>query len=1103
VSRAKRTTQPFVESSENRIGIGKLVELNGGTATVDYFRSPVDKEPIKEIVRTESLSRVLLPLETRVYYRNPATHVIEVGRVLDYQKHDELYLIRFPNSKSRLIASDDLQVRCRLPITEPTDHLASQVNETAFWHPARAEFVQHLLQQHQISLGLTALLSSSVEIVAHQASAIHRVLTDPFQRYLLADEVGLGKTIEAGVLIKQFALDEPHNHQTIVIVPDALIFQWRQELIHRFHLGRMLDNAIHVVSVRNRDSIAALTPSARMIVIDEAHHLSSWAWSNNADEKATFDLVKNATDRLDRRVLLLSATPVLHNERSFLAMLHLLDPHVYPLDSVDFFKERVRLRQEIAERMADLREDESNFFLGDTLEVLSGLLSEDNEFQELGRQLSALIGEGVDEHDPRRIRLIQSIRTHVSDMWRLHRRILRSRRTESTSVYLPGRGGVRIAVYNCDNEQALANAIDAWRLTLSSALFSASNAEKDRARELARKMAELAVCEPRHVLALATDRLNTGYSASVSSLPLCDGEVDSLRQIIRAAKDCDQLTKLHALLQLIGDGDNAVSYVIFANTVETADLIFEFLELRLSAGSVLRHSSTDQKWTQFKSVHRGYVLVCDRSAEEGLNLQKRGACAIHYDLPFSPNRIEQRMGRLDRFGVGMPVQSAVLVCGGSHIHKRWFELLDTALKVFNRSIASLQYVIEESMRRVWAEFLDAGADAFTDACDRLGGDDGVVSVEFKRVRAQDELDAYDIDQFTQELADDLESNDRKLSREAPRVFTNWAICNLRFRRTGEERSRDEVFTYEFTRRIDVGRRPYGTDTLMPVDDFRRLFRDSIDDVEVQLPIRFITVPFTFDRVAAQKRSCRLLRVGDPFVDAFETFTRWDDRGVSYAFWRFMPSYHSVDDPTVFFRFDYVVSPNPDPLYDLCNRYSGASCNALFRRSRAIMRPLFATIWLDADLELVKPNDERRKMLDPCYSKHRMLNWQDFNLNRDRWNVVATVYDMALWRDRCFAARERSEKILRELSRLPELSQKCVVAATRQGDEVQQQYRSRMAIARETITTSLESDLAFERAFLDAQIDSFRYPELRVDSVGAVFLSRKMPFFQQEDEEDDE
>lgn len=1098
-----QTKHPFVDSSENRLGIGKLMAIAGDMATVEYFRSPADEVAIREQVSSGSLVRKLLCPETRSYYRNPDTLYFEVGRVLDYQKEDECYLVRFPNSQSRLIASDDLQVRCRLPITEPTDHLASQVNETAFWHPARSEFVQHLLQQHQISRDLTALLSSSIEIVAHQASVIHRVLTDPFQRYLLADEVGLGKTIEAGVLIKQFTLDEPHNHQTIVIVPEPLIVQWRQEIIHRFHLGCLLDNSLHVVSMRDGVAVAASISSARMIVIDEAHHLSSWAWSTDSREKAIFDMVKNATAEIDRRVLLLSATPVLHNEQSFLAMLHLLDPQVYPLDSLDLFKERVRIRQEIAERMADLREDESNYFLSDTLDVLGDLLSEDDEFQKLRRQLAALIGEDVDENNQERIKLIQSIRSHVSDMWRLHRRILRSRRTESTSVYLPGRGGIKRVVYECDNERGLADAIDAWRLTLSSTLFDASAGKKNAARELARTMDELAVYDPVHVLELASERLDGRCPDSVSLLPLCEGEAESLGQIIRAARDCDQLAKLQHLLQLIGDGDSAVSHVVFATKPETADLIFDFLELKLPTGRALRHSTRELGWTQFKSDTRGYVLVCDQSAEEGLNLQKRGACAIHYDLPFSPNRIEQRLGRLDRFGSGMPIQSAALVCGGSRVQKQWFELLDSGLGVFNRSIASLQYVLDESMQRVWAEFLDSGADAFTETRERLSGDEGVVAGEFRRILAQDEIDAFDTDVITQGVADELEANDRQLSRVAPTAFKNWVIRNLRFRRTGEERNRDEVFTYEFTRRIDVGRRPRGRDTLMPADEFRRLFEDSIDDVEVELPTQFMTVPFSFDRVMAQRRSCRLLRVGDPFVDAFEAFTRWDDRGVSYAFWRYMPSYRSVETPDVYFRFDYVVSPNPQPLDDLCKRHLGASRNALLRRSRAIMQPMFGTIWLDADLELVTPSDERRKLLDIGFSKTRTTSWQDFNLNRDRWNAAAKIYDMSLWRDRCFAARERSEEVLRKESKLPEWSEKCVVKATRQGGEIQQQYRSRLAMANGEIKTSIESDLAFEAEFLDAQIDSFRYPEVRADSVGAVFLSNQMPFEEQDDEEEED
>ncbi|MCA9125639.1 MAG: DEAD/DEAH box helicase [Planctomycetales bacterium] len=1084
--RKGRTNHPFVESSENGCGIGKVISIDGETATVEYFRSPVDDEPVRRQVATHSLTRKLLHPETRAYYRNPETDSIEVGRVLHYQKDDDLYLVRFPNDQPRMLSSDEFEVRCRLPIAEPTDHLASQVNETAFWHSARSGFVRHLLEQHGTSGGLSALLSSSIEIVAHQASVIRRVLMDPFQRYLLADEVGLGKTIEAGVLIKQFTLDDPDDHGTIVIVPESLRVQWQQELTHRFHLGALIGKSIHIVPSHNENELQARLHDARMIVIDEAHHLSSWAWSSDLTEKAIFDRVASSTEDLQRRVLLLSATPVLHNEKSFLAMLHLLDPQVYPLDSLDTFKQRVQLRQEIAERMMDLREDESNFFLGDTLEVLGDLLTHDREFQTLREQLAKLIEEDVDEQDNNRIQLIRSIRTHVSDMWRLHRRILRSRRTDSTSAYLPGRGGSKRITYACDNEKGLAEAIERWRLNVSAFLFSAEDQEKKVASELARVMDELASCEPRQAFEMASTRLREGDSKAIGSLPLCVDEADALQRIIRAARDCDHAARLQKLYQLVGAGDEQVSYVVFASEPETADLIYEFLELRLPKDRVLRHSTTRFEWMQFKSEHRGYVLVCDRAAEEGLNLQKRGACAIHYDLPFSPNRIEQRMGRLDRFGSGMPVQSAVLVCEGSAVQKRWFDLVDGALGVFNRSIASLQYVIEDAMQDVLSGFLDSGADVFAEASERLGGDEGLVANELKRIRAQDAIDSFDTDALTQDFADELENSDRKLGQASSEVFGDWAIRNLRFRSTGEEKRSDDVFTYEFTRRVDHGvRRPFGRDTLIPADEFEREFADSIDKLPLEPPAVFTTVPLTFDRVTSQRRSCRLLRVGDPFVDAFERFTRWDDRGICYAFWRYAPEFQSDDDPAVFFKFDFVVSPAIGPLASLCNQHAGASLNAVLRRSHAIMQPRFTTMWLDADLKRVMSTDARMKWLKPVFSKHRTTIGEDFNLNRSRWDAASTLYDMSLWRDRCMAARERSEKLLREQSGLPKWSEECIEKATHQASQVQQQFRSRLAMASGQTRSSLEVELQFESGLLDAQAEPFLTLK-----VGRLFPSRK-------------
>ena len=68
-------------------------------------------------------------------------------------------------------------------------------------------------------MGMSALLSSAIELEAHQVEVIRRVLQDPIQRYLLADEVGLGKTVEAGVLIRQCFLDGGANTQVVWLPP--------------------------------------------------------------------------------------------------------------------------------------------------------------------------------------------------------------------------------------------------------------------------------------------------------------------------------------------------------------------------------------------------------------------------------------------------------------------------------------------------------------------------------------------------------------------------------------------------------------------------------------------------------------------------------------------------------------------------------------------------------------------------------------------------------------------------------------------------------------------------------------------------------------------
>ena len=77
--------------------------------------------------------------------------------------------------------------------------------------------------------GLAGLVSAAVEFVPHQAATVRRVLQDPLPRYLLADEVGLGKTIEAGAILRQWFLDTP-GLCALVLAPQSVVPQWRSEL---------------------------------------------------------------------------------------------------------------------------------------------------------------------------------------------------------------------------------------------------------------------------------------------------------------------------------------------------------------------------------------------------------------------------------------------------------------------------------------------------------------------------------------------------------------------------------------------------------------------------------------------------------------------------------------------------------------------------------------------------------------------------------------------------------------------------------------------------------------------------------------------------------
>ena len=191
--------------------VGKLVELSPDRALVRISHSAVDSE--EREYKPDRLDRAFLSPQTRVYVYDHTREKWSSGRVIDYNLADSpgglAYLIRFPGQDDKLIAERDLAVRCFAPTVEPTHALAEGGIESQFFHDRRLRALAATLAQRSASASVSGLVSGSLDLRLHQLQIVRRVIEDPIQRYLLADEVGLGKTIEAGSIIRQLLTDLP------------------------------------------------------------------------------------------------------------------------------------------------------------------------------------------------------------------------------------------------------------------------------------------------------------------------------------------------------------------------------------------------------------------------------------------------------------------------------------------------------------------------------------------------------------------------------------------------------------------------------------------------------------------------------------------------------------------------------------------------------------------------------------------------------------------------------------------------------------------------------------------------------------------------------
>jgi ATP-dependent helicase HepA len=1120
----------FVRSSANALGVGKLVALKGKKATIEYFDSPAERKRHREAVDLESVRGIVLDEQYRVHYLDPESDLWHPGRAL--VPVGQSYLVAFPNGRKEEISCEHLFVRWDNPIDEPTDLLAARVNETPFFHESRTGFVRALVEERAACAGMAGLLSSGIDLENHQIEVVRRVLQDPVQRYLLADEVGLGKTIEAGILIRQYALDKPRDHRILILAPPHLVEQWKNELRYKFHLAALLGDTIDVAGHDDRETVKDFPKSGGMLVIDEAHHIAALVSAPKSSEQHEHFMTIRKLALRAERLLLLSATPLLHNEQAFQAMLHFLDPVIYPLGDLRAFRKRVERWQHVAELFHVFAEGEAGSFLESTLGHLREMFKADERIANLGKELKPYLDDDVALDDPERTRLIRAIRAHISETYKLHRRLLRNRRgQERTEALLPGRVGLRLHDYDDPARAKIEKALDDWRTLIASKVFDPENEGPKQWAELHLLFVQLGMSDPPALDAAIAFRLGADRK-SIKTLGLSEAETELVKSAPKAHGEGPALTKLrtaisamksdarHAALfdhlrQLLEDpgaSGRPAKIVVFAALPVTADRIAAFLRPKLGP-SVERHATGLPEvsegvhgvgWQRFVVDPNCRVLICDRRAEDGLNLQGQRMILLHYDLPFAPNRIEQRMGRLDRYGVGMPVRSFAPAARQSSLFRAWAECLDLGFGVFEQSIASLQYLVDQEMAAIRRDLLMAGLPALSAATARLGGDGGSVRAELQRIQILDELDAIEVsEEHDQDFAERLklvELRQKDAWKDATHTFVTG---QLKFGDWGATGPNDPVRRYHFQRPKQ------GHQTLMPVSRLERKFTGVIDRLAPDW-MRPSIYPITFDRQTAQRR--RVLVdvfpekgpkqvvalpiavgwIGDSFIDALADYVRWDDRGLCFALWKFRPKLETKGTMLAF-RFDFLVEADIAPAQAILAKKADLTPEAIRRQADQLFPPIVQTIWLNDSVKPILDAKTLALVAEPYDKGHGGPHGRDYNINQERWAALNKSYPLKKWRVLCAKAREAAEKSLREQLQLKELTKQKAEQAARSAALRRAQQESRVAHLAPALRKAEREALKLDEAIAAAIEKGIRKPAIRLDAIGAVFISKKDPF----------
>ena len=409
--------QRWISETENNLGLGMITALDFRSVTLHF---PATDETRIYAVAQAPLTRIVLNKGEQLHHQTGWQ-----GEVLDVQEMNGLLFYLVKNAQGEDIIVNEKELSPIISFSQAKDRLFSSQIDRSEHFALRYQTLLH--QQAQFQSPLRGLRGNRAGLIPHQLHIAQEVGNRINPRVLLADEVGLGKTIEAGMILQNQLFAEKVQ-RVLIIVPETLQHQWLVEMLRRFNLHfslfdeeRCEDFAEQAINLFSTESLIicsldwlkahphrvqqAIEAEFDCLIVDEAHHL---AWSENAPS-AAYLLVEQLANAIPS-VLLLTATPEQLGLESHFARLRLLDPERF-YDYQVFLKEQENY-QPVADAVQSLLSekplsaDEKNHISDllnerDVEPLFKALACHNDEEKQAARQ--ELIQNLIDQHGTSRI----------------------------------------------------------------------------------------------------------------------------------------------------------------------------------------------------------------------------------------------------------------------------------------------------------------------------------------------------------------------------------------------------------------------------------------------------------------------------------------------------------------------------------------------------------------------------------------------------------------------------------------------------------------------------------------------------------------------------